>query len=88
MISHPLEEYVPFCSSIVEPEKIRMVRFTILKYVPKVEAHFGKPPRHFFIFHRIDLVHSGSILGTMWDIFRAGPFEKNDFIIAKMKKKN
>ena len=58
----------------------------LLKYVPKVEPHFGKPLRHFFIFHRIDLVHSGSILMTMWDIFRVAPFENNDFIIVKMKK--
>ena len=49
--------------------------------------HFVKILRHFFIFHRIDLIISGSFLRTMWDIFRVASFENNEIIIGKMKKK-
>ena len=60
---------------------------TYLKYVSKVVAHFVKTLRHFFIFHQIDLILSGSFLRTMWDIFRVVSFENNEIIIGKMKKK-
>ena len=60
----------------------------MLKYVPKGEAQFGKPLCHFFIFHRINLVHSGSIFGTMWDIFRAVPFEKKRFYHSENEVEN
>ena len=55
--------------------------------MPKVVAHFVKNLRHFFNFHRIDLILSGSFLRTMWDIFRAVSFGKSEIIIEKMKKK-